>query len=429
MTNNKKTRNIAAGLIALGLLLMYQNCAPPGRVASLVSLHGTASTTVSSTITTTTITTTTTTSTSTNTSSTQTTTTRTTTTQTTTSVTTTTGMANITPCIPLRTPSINEGFASLPGYSLGQPTTTTVEDINQRLFQNQGTGAVKIWPIFQTLANGELDSIFNDPRLKVVVFRPFNNQTQVPSRPAQTSAACSNRSPYHRADVDTDYGLVAQLLYQRFGSRNKIIILSGWEADNQLNYLSPSSACDPKSWPTNQAEINTFKAMLQTRQNAIAAVRQQNASANLRVFHAVEINKAPEAPGPPGNPSATVLERIIPQMNPRPDFISYSAWGSKPINLANRLSTIASASGLPRDRIFIGEWGCRMSNPNRAACFSNHAREAFQWGARLWFVWTYAGPGGDSYDLINGQTGEETSHGFSEITKIKRDWWATRACN
>ena len=206
-------------------------------------------------------------------------------------------------CIPLRAPGIDEGFADIPGYSLGRPTTTTAADIATR-----GFAIAKIWPIYQSLVNNQLDAIFNDDRLSVVVFRPFYNQTIMPPQQAQQSTICGTTG-FQVADLDTDYGLVAQMLYQRYGTRNKTVILTGWESDNQIAYWPRSNptCLSGSTWPSNQADVDSYRALLQARQNGVAAARQQYATSNLRVFHAVELRQVPNFPSP-HNPGANVLK-------------------------------------------------------------------------------------------------------------------------
>ncbi len=333
-------------------------------------------------------------------------------------------------CIPLRAPGINEGFTDLVGFSLGQPTTTTVGNIATR-----GFAIAKIWPIYQSLVNNQLDAVFNDSRISVVVFRPFYNQTIMPPQQAQQSTICGTTG-FQVADLDTDYGLVAQMLYQRYGTLNKTVILTGWESDNQIAYWPRNNpAClSGATWPPNQVDVDSYQALLQARQNGVAAARQQYATANLRVFHAVELKQVPDFPSP-HNPGKNVLERIVANMNPRPDFLSYSAWDANASKIVTKLNSIASASGLPHDRIYVGEWGCNVGAPgsgtaaNRSSCFTNHAYNVFNWGARMWIVWAYSGPGGyNRPDLRDGQTGLDTPNGFSVIQMIDSTWRQSITC-
>jgi hypothetical protein len=201
------------------------------------------------------------------------------------------------------------------------------------------------------------------------------------------------------------------------------VILTGWEADNEINYWPKSHpGC---AWPLAQADVDSFRALLQARQNGVAAARQQNASANLRVFHAVEVRRVPDVLSP-RNPGKNVLERIIPKMNPGPAFISFSAWGTTPMKVPMSLNNIATASGLSlsHDRIYVGEWGCAVGSSNRTSCYSDHASAVFNWHARMWLVWTYSG---DNWQLVDS-SGGDTANGFSVLTTIKNSWQQPISC-
>jgi len=343
------------------------------------------------------------------------------------------------PCLPVRAPGVNEGFADLPGYSLGWPTTMTVSTDSQKSVAARGLWAAKIWPIYQQLNyNNQLDAIFYDSRLKVIVFRPYYNQTAAFSQAAQQTVSCGTTG-FQVADIDTDYGLVAQLLYQKYGAIDKTVILTGWEADNQIGYLPVSNPWCSSSWPP-QSTVDLFTNILEQRQIGVQNARLANAGAALRVFHAVEVRQVPDVPSP-SNPSATVIERIVPVMVQHghpPDFISYSSYVAAS-KVVTKLNTIASASGLPPDRIFVGERGCTIGAPGsgtaaqRESCFSNHASNTFNWGARLWLVWSYSGTGGyNSFDLVYGPAGPtpgaDSPNGFSVIANINNTWKTTYTC-
>lgn len=287
---------------------------------------------------------------------------------------------------------INEGFTDLPVYSLGQPTTVTADGVADRGFH-----AIKIWPLFQNPT--QLAPIFTDDRLDLIVYRPLHQ--------AQSEQHCG-QTGYHWENID--YGQVATQLYQLYGNELKIIVLTGWEADNQIKFLYGGPTC---SWPS-QASVDTFKAILEQRQIGVRQARDANLDKQLRVYHAVEVRQVPDAP----NNSLTVLEQIIPSMAEEPDLVSYSAWVS-PATVVTKLNTIEAVTGFSRDRIFVGEWGCRVSNPNRTGCFQNHANNAFNWGVNLWIPWVYSGPGGaNKYDLIDGDTGLQTPNGFSVLEAL-----------
>lgn len=304
------------------------------------------------------------------------------------------------PAMPVRGVGVNEGFTDLPGYSLGQPTTTTAADITRR-----GYRVVKIWPIYQRPEN--LGTIFSDPGVNVIVYRPLHNSTQL-TECGTTTFVWEN----------VDYGQIATTLYQLYGNQPKIVILTGWESDNQIDHLPVGSpTC---GWPV-QTEVDNYRHMLEQRQIGVRTAREANAAAKLRVYHAVELRQVPDFPGG----SLTVLDQIIPKMSEPPDFISFSAWGSTPAKITTKLDSILKVSKLTRDRIYVGEWGCKVNNVNRASCFRDHANNAFNWGIRLWIVWSYASTGGgNSYDLIDvlQASHPDTPNGFSVIGPVNTSW-------
>lgn len=307
--------------------------------------------------------------------------------------------------IPVRAVGVNEGFADLLG-SAPQATTVTAADIASTTKTNRNFKVVKIWPLHQTPV--QLAPVFNDPNIKIIVYRPLHLAT--------SQVLCNSGPGYFYENVD--YGTIATRLYQLYPNVDKTVILTGWEADNQINYWPPGSpSC---GWPASQAVIDDYKAMLQKRQNDIAAARAANPTTLLKVYHAVELKQVPDFPGG----TKTVLDQIVRTMNPKPDFISYSAWGATPAKLPTKLTNISSVSTLPANRIYVGEWGCTENDPNRAGCYQNHAAAAFNWGVRLWIPWAYSSAGGgNSYDLVDGQTHLDTANGFNILRGIDSTYY------
>jgi hypothetical protein len=305
----------------------------------------------------------------------------------------------ITPVIPIRGVGINEGWASLAGFSLGKKTTDTANDIAARGFR-----AVKIWPTVQWPV--DLAPIFANPAIKVIVYRPLHS----------AGAETCNNSSYPYAWEDVDYGALARTLYNRYGTSDKVVILTGWEGDNQIKYLPRGNPWCASTWPP-QSVVDTFRGILDARQAGVRQAREENPDAKLRVYHAVEVDEVQLFEYCCGD--ANVLERVVPYLQEKPDFLSYSAWGSA-TNIESRLHTIQYISGMPADRIYVGEYGCRANNYDRANCFTDHATRAFNWGVRLWFVWAYSSGGGaDGYDLIDGKTGAVTPNGFPVLQNIE----------
>jgi hypothetical protein len=179
---------------------------------------------------------------------------------------------------------------------------------------------------------------------------------------------------------------VAQQLYANIGHLQKVVILSGWENDWQLKGIN----CLNRT--PSPAEINDYKAMLNARQTGIANARAANPTANLKVYHAVEVNHVLSS-------SWRVIDNVVPTLTSPPDMISFSAWtvNLPSVTMTSALDRIQLRSGLPRNRMFIGEWGHR-EYPNgwptpplsdQYGPIYDELDEAFEWGVLLGFMWQY----------------------------------------
>jgi hypothetical protein len=297
--------------------------------------------------------------------------------------------------IPYRRVGINEGFTQQ--VIAGQLTPTTVDQIVARGFR-----AVKIWP--ESLGPANLTSVFRNPSIDVIVYRPLH-QAQVTSSPCGTTYW----------DENVDYGTIANQLYSYYSDQPKVVILTGWEADNQIQvYGSQPPDCDLSDWVSPQRESD-FRTLLINRQRGVAAARAAHPGTALTVYHAAEVRKV-------GGVN-TVLNKIISTLGTdKPDLISYSAWSSPSAQLPGALDTIAGSSGLSHDRIFVGEWGCAAgtSKATRDSCYQSHSDAAFNWGVRLWIVWTYAGA--DQWRLVETSLAPSTPDPFPELTSINSFW-------
>ncbi len=187
-----------------------------------------------------------------------------------------------------------------------------------------------------------------------------------------------------------DYGQVARNLYARYSAQNKLIILTGWEGDQQIQGLACTGT------PT-QAEIDDFVEMLDDRQEGIDAAALDYPNSKLRIVHAVEVNHVGTGTG------FSVLNTILPLLAKQPDLISYSAWGTTASTIQSKLDLIASRSGLIRKQIFIGEFGRDYRSSNAASGIYSFGEMAFQWGVPFVFCWQYRDdyPGG-YHELVQG---------------------------
>jgi hypothetical protein len=216
--------------------------------------------------------------------------------------------------------------------------------------------AVKIWDGFYGPGNPQVTAIMQDPTIDIVVYRPLMNES------------------HSRRRENADYGMLATQFYNHYGSIEKIVILTGWEQDHQYQHYHSSA--------DTQWDYNDYRAFVQQRQNGVEAARATyGPSSNLFVFHAVEVNAVPGG----------VLHNVVRLMDPKPDFVSYSAWGGL-YDLTNDLNAIEQKSGLDRTRIYIGEFayqggeGITTTSHNRVRSFLQEARA---WGVHLAFLWQF----------------------------------------
>ena len=252
--------------------------------------------------------------------------------------------------------SIQQGNSNVLAASFNPPRPNNRLDLYQGFVQAEGMRAVKIWDMLHGPGNAKLNAVMNDPSIDIVVYRPLYNAT------------------HERRRENVDYGVLANQFYDWYGSIQKVVILTGWEQDNQFNHYANAS--------DTQWDYDDYLAFVQARQDGVSAARAaRGGSGNLFVFHAVEVNALPNG----------VLENVVKRMWPKPDYLSYSAWGGL-TNLSSQLDIIMQKSGMPRrSKIFIGEygfWGGGINNTSPGAV-TNFLTEARDWGVKMAFLWQF----------------------------------------
>lgn len=246
-----------------------------------------------------------------------------------------------------------------------EPNLTAANDLG-----GLGIKAIKLWPTEHHLSSN-MQQIYQDPRFDVIAIRPLNNSQQV------TEIGCDGKQYTYYRWENIDYGQVALDLYQNFGHLDKTIILTGWEGDNQIKGLGCGNRVP------SQAEIDSYRQLLEVREAGIRAAQNAYPNANLWVVHAIEVNHVLGT-------SFRIIDEIIPNMSPQPHLISYSHW-SVTYSITQTIDHIASViSPLPRHRIIIGEVGrterpCCSQYPSLYDSYS----EAYNAGSNLVFMWNY----------------------------------------
>lgn len=235
-------------------------------------------------------------------------------------------------------------------------------DHYREFVDREGFGAVKIWDATYGPGHPQVDRVMNDPDIDVVVYRPMYNFNTTTT------------------DEQVDYGQLAEDFYDNYSHISKVVILTGWEQDHQLNNMLNHIP---------GYTVADYRAKIQARQDGVFAAMWPYAlkcggcpTTSLNVFHAVEVV----------NYNGTVLNQVVAQMDPKPDFVSYSAWGALNAGVIGaRLSHIQSVSGLDRDNIFVGEFNWNLNNwPNNADDFADRFfDETRSWGAKMAFLWQF----------------------------------------
>lgn len=253
------------------------------------------------------------------------------------------------------------------GNSNIAPPYHTIDYYRSKVVADWRFEAVKVWDRWYGPQDGQFSRLINDPSIDVIVYRPLYE-----------SGAPVNLHPRWE---NIDYGTVADEIYDLYGSVDKVVILTGWEQDHQY-YGSGWSYAD-------------YLQLLDDRQLGIEAARAAHPGSNLRIYHAVEVNAVPNSVAPGSN---NILHQFIPNMTHPPDMISYSAWGGLG-NIATKLDVIEAVSGLPRNNIFIGEFGFILNN-NSHHSVSNFLTAAQGWGVRLALLWQFnQGPQDEPYQV------------------------------
>lgn len=138
----------------------------------------------------------------------------------------------------------------------------------------------------------------------------FANGTTNWWRPSPTGTKLS-------AEYTEIYNLVTHLL-TTYNNTGKTFILQNWEGDWAFG-----DSFDPAT-PIARKYVDYYAAFLGIRQKAVEDARRDTAYSNVKVLHAIELNRVLDAQTYPNR------RRILTQIAPRvqPDIISYSAYDS-----------------------------------------------------------------------------------------------------
>ena len=124
-----------------------------------------------------------------------------------------------------------------------------------------------------------------------------------------------------------------------------------WLPDDYIRPLDCRSiCCDLSKSARRDYMLRTFNE----RQAAVEAARAAHPGAELRVFHAIEIDRY----GVEDEWLLTARD-IIPYMDAPPDFIGLSLWPAKAGDVVESFHRVQDWTGLPNYRVFVAEVGAR----------------------------------------------------------------------
>ena len=259
----------------------------------------------------------------------------------------------------------------------------------------------------------DMGLVWQHPNIDVYTVRFINDAWSIDEQGCGTDLApvFSNEPTYE----------IAKGLFQRYGNLPKTIIINNWEADWGVKGRLCRGLNDDGLWeyPWNDAgewwstvcigdmvadgiapeaaymacgdalidqRIGWVAKSIERRQRGIQRARREFPHARLRILGAVTVNHGPwnESPDDPG---ITTVTELIPFLDPQPDLIGLSFWGTGS-HITDALDWVQGITRYPRIRFFVDELGARSDaqQDTRIATESNLAR---CWGVRLINIWMW----------------------------------------
>lgn len=196
------------------------------------------------------------------------------------------------------------------------------------------------------------------------------------------------------------YEFVTYLL-RTYQGTGKAFYLGHWEGD----WLLLGHTDDRKDPPAER--IPAMIQWLNTRQKAVDDARRQTPHQGVQVFHYTEVNRVQRAIE--GRPA--MCNRVLPHVNV--DMVSYSSYDSLGPDARSRLrkaldyieSQLPPKAGLPRKRVFIGEYGypAQSHSSHAQADLSREVMAAgVEWGCPFVLYW----------EMYNNEIAEGKHRGF-----------------
>ena len=123
---------------------------------------------------------------------------------------------------------------------------------------------------------------------------------------------------------------------------------------------------------------------IERRQRGVQRARREFPHARLQLLHAVTVSHGPWNVHP-DDPGIITVTELIPILDPQPDLIGLSFWGTN-APITDALDWIQGITKYPRMRFFIDELGAR-SDADQATRIQTETNLARCWGANLVSIW------------------------------------------
>lgn len=262
--------------------------------------------------------------------------------------------------------------------------------------------------------------------------------------------------PFTAEQLEAEYNEVYQWtahMLQTYRDTGKVFFLGNWEGDWELMGASgcKSGSTYDFSCAPSQEVIDKYIQWTSTRQRAIDAAKQDFGTQGVNVYFYIEFTLAEENfaddPTTPGVPRPTILNSVVPHVNP--DFVSYSSYKSTNIymdhqnenfNLAkvderfwsvldyaeSRLSAkdtdLSMALGDLTRRVFIGEFSpVNIKDPELfAPSTALVVRAALEWGCPFVLHWEVFDNYSKAVPLL--PIGTADIYTFTPLRQLFKDW-------
>jgi hypothetical protein len=122
------------------------------------------------------------------------------------------------------------------------------------------------------------------------------------------------------------------------------------------------------------------------RHRGVQRARNEFPYAKLRILSSVTVSHGPWNTHP-DDPGIITMTELIPDMDPQPDLIGLSYWGTN-MPITDALDWVQGITNYPRYRFFVDELGAR-SDENQEIRIPTEATLARCWGVRLVNVWMW----------------------------------------